>query len=149
MDARSRYLTDRVMTATPAQRVVMLYDRLALDIERSRECTDALTAGPYLGHAALIVAELLSSLDHAAGGPAEDLAAIYGFLLTELTAIRAGGELGRLVPVVGIVGDLRDAFAHAAAATAGMASTAAASAVTAATRTLSTGVPVTSTAWVG
>lgn len=34
-DLRARYTNQRVMTATPGQRIVMLYDRLALDLRRA------------------------------------------------------------------------------------------------------------------
>ena len=35
-DARARYLADAVATATPAKRIVLLYDRLWLDIQRAQ-----------------------------------------------------------------------------------------------------------------
>ena len=87
-EARARYLRDRVLTATPAQRVVMLYDRLGLDLTQAVATEDAIAAGAHIGHASQVVAELLGSLDVTAGGPADNLAAIYGYLLRELTAIR-------------------------------------------------------------
>jgi flagellar secretion chaperone FliS len=131
-DARIRYLRDRVMTATPAQRVVMLFDRLALDLQRAVDCDDAIEAGSHVGHATTIVAELLGSLDQTAGGPADNLAALYTFLLKELTAARCDGALDRLVPAQAIVTGLRDSFAEAAAIVAGAASTSAAAASSAA-----------------
>ena len=111
-DVRARYLRDRVMTATPAQRVVMLYDRLGLDLTRACEAEDSYAAGQHLSHAMEVVAELRASLDVTAGGPAENLAAIYGYLLGELVGAR-GGELERLAPVRGIVSGLRTAWAQA------------------------------------
>ena len=121
-DARIRYLRDRVMTATPAQRVVMLFDRLALDLQRAVDCEDDVEAGGHIGHATTVVAELLGSLDLTAGGPAENLAALYTFLLKELTAARCDGERDRLVPAQAIVAGLRDSFAEAAVIVAGTAS---------------------------
>ena len=111
-DVRARYLRDRVMTATPAQRVVMLYDRLGLDLTRASEAEDSYSAGQHLSHAMEVVAELRASLDVTAGGPAENLAAIYGYLLGELVGAR-GGETARLAPVRGIVSGLRTAWAQA------------------------------------
>ena len=111
-DVRARYLRDRVMTATPAQRVVMLYDRLGLDLTRASEAEDSYAAGQHLSHAMEVVAELRASLDVTAGGPAENLAAIYGYLLGELVGAR-GGETARLAPVRGIVSGLRTAWAQA------------------------------------
>ncbi len=130
-NARIRFLRDRVMTATPAQRVVMLFDRLALDVQRAVECDDDLEAGTHIGHATTIVAELLGSLDQSAGGPADNLAALYTFLLREFTAARCDNDRTRLVPVQAIVTGLRDSFAEAAVAVASAASVSAAVAVTA------------------
>jgi flagellar secretion chaperone FliS len=114
-ELRARFLRDKVMTASPAQRVVMLYDRLTLDLTR------AATGGPgelaetgaHLAHAMQIVTELQSSLDTSGGGPADNLSSIYDFLLRELIAIR-GGQLQRLPAVIEMVTGLRQAWAAAA-----------------------------------
>jgi flagellar protein FliS len=61
-DARARYLADAVATATPAKRIVLLYDRLWLDIQRAQaalDCADP-AARDHLEHAQRIVAELLN-----------------------------------------------------------------------------------------
>lgn len=129
-EVRQRYLRDRVLTATPAQRVVMLYDRLGLDLTQAEAAADAIAAGAHISHAMQIVAELSTSLNVAAGGPAENLASIYSFLLRELVAAR-GGELDRLPAVRTIVTDLRDAWAKATEQVA------------------STGTPLAAGAWVG
>lgn len=110
-DLRARFLRDRVMTATPAQRVVMLYDRLALDLARAAEVAAHDTAD--LDHAVQIVVELRSSLDESAGGPADNLASIYGYLLRELIAIR-GGAGDSLPKVSAVVETLRQAWTQAA-----------------------------------
>jgi flagellar protein FliS len=59
-----------------------------------------------------VVAELRSSLDVTAGGPAENLASIYGYLLSELVGAR-GNETTKLPPLCRIVSSLRDAWAQA------------------------------------
>jgi flagellar secretion chaperone FliS len=130
-DARIRFLQDRVMTATPAQRVVMLFDRLALDLQRAVDSPDDIEAGIQLGHATTIVAELLGSLDRTAGGPADNLAALYSFLLKEFTTARCDNDRARLLPLQQIVGGLRDAFAGAAATLASTVATSASASVSA------------------
>lgn len=100
------------MTATPSQRVVMLYDRLSLDLMRASEAEDVFTAGRNVSHAMEVVAELRSSLDITVGGPAENLASIYGYLLGELVGAR-GGDSARLAPLRQMVSTLRDAWAQA------------------------------------
>jgi flagellar secretion chaperone FliS len=117
-EARARYLRDRVLTATPAQRVVMLYDRLGLDLTMATTSDDPIVAGGHIGHASQVVAELLGSLDVTAGGPADNLAAIYGYLLRELTAIRISGARHRLPELGAIVAKLRAAWAAVAEASA-------------------------------
>jgi flagellar protein FliS len=111
-EVRARYLRDRVMTATPAQRVVMIYDRLGLDITLAQSAGEPFAAGQHLAHAMQVVAELQSSLDATAGGPAENLGSIYTYLLTEIVAAR-GGETERLPAVAEIVATLRAAWAEA------------------------------------
>lgn len=113
-DLRARYLSDRVLTATPAQRVVMLYDRLHLDLIRAADATDPADRGDHLDHALQVVAELAGSLDVRAGGPAENLATLYGYLIGELVAAR-GGQTDRLTGARSIVESLREAWAGAAA----------------------------------
>jgi flagellar secretion chaperone FliS len=113
-EARARYLRDRVMTATPAQRVVMLYDRLALDLTLAASADDLAVIGGHISHASQVVAELLGSLKLDAGGPAENLAALYGYLLRELTGIRVEGAYERLPELSTIVTRLRAAWATVA-----------------------------------
>lgn len=113
-ELRARYLRDQVMTASPAQRVVMLYDRLGLDLTLAQAgmADDPFAAGAHLSHAMQIVAELQSSLDISAGGPAINLSSIYGFVMNEIITIR-GGDHARLPGIATIVATLRDAWAQA------------------------------------
>jgi flagellar protein FliS len=113
-EARERFLRNRVMTATPAQRIVLLYDRLGLDLTRALTESDPSAFGQHLSHALAIVSELLGSLNVAAGGPAENLASIYGYLTTELLTARGAQDTARVQTVAGIVSSLRDAWAQAA-----------------------------------
>jgi flagellar protein FliS len=114
-EIRARYLRDKVLTASPAQRVVMLYDRLGLDLTLAQAgiAEDPFAAGAHLSHAMQIVAELQSSLDISAGGPAANLSSIYGYLINQIIAIR-GGDHDRLPGIASIVSTLRDAWAQAA-----------------------------------
>lgn len=114
-EVRARYLRDRVLTATPAQRVVMLYQRLSLDLNLAQAAaeTDAYAAGAHLSHAMQIVAELQSSLNTNIGGPAENLSSIYAYLLNELLTVR-GGDIGPLSGLREIVATLTEAWSRAA-----------------------------------
>ena len=114
--ARARYLADAVATASPARRIVLLYDRLWLDLQRAQAARDAEepTARDHLQHAQQIVAELLGSLDLTAWSGAADLAGLYGFLLRELIAESGEPRPGRLALVSKLVTDLRATWQQAA-----------------------------------
>jgi len=115
---RARYVGDSVATASPQQLLVMLYDRLALDLERAADALtagDRRVAGEQLRHAQDIVFELRSSLKVEAweGGPR--LASLYAWLLTELTTANVKGDRNRVQACRQVVEPLRDAWRQAAA----------------------------------
>lgn len=115
--ARARYLADAVATATPARRIVLLYDRLWLDIQRAQaaqDCGDA-TARDHLQHGQQIVAELLGSLDGSTWTGAANLASLYSYLLRELIGEVVEPQPGRLAAVTKIVSDLRATWQQAEA----------------------------------
>ena len=115
---RARYKGDTVSTASPQQLLVMLYDRLALDLQRAEE---ALVAGnrevshAQLLHAQEIVLELRASLqvDVWEGGPR--LAALYSWVLGELMKANLKGDVRRVRDCRQVVEPLRDAWREAAA----------------------------------
>jgi flagellar protein FliS len=115
-----RYLADAVATATPAQRIVMLYDRLLLDIERAMADLANTSedrrgeAGQQLRHAQSIVGELWGSLDVSAWSGGPDLANLYSFVITELITADRTGDAAPLAGCLGIVTTLRAGWAQAA-----------------------------------
>lgn len=114
--AAGRYGSEAAATASPAKLVVMLYDRLVLDLARGRQAQldgDREVANEQLGHAQDIVAELLSSLDVDAweGGPG--LASLYRWLLRELMAANVRMDAGRTAGCLAVVEPLRDAWTEA------------------------------------
>lgn len=115
---RARYVNNSIATASPHQLLVMLYDRLALDLERGHAAMaagDREAAGEQLKHAQEIVLELQSSLrvDIWDGGPR--LSALYAWLLSELIRANVKGDLRRVADCIAIVEPLRDAWTEAAA----------------------------------
>jgi flagellar protein FliS len=114
---RERYLADTIGTASPAKLLVMLYDRLVLDLTRAEQALtagDRPTASPHLLHAQDIVLELRMSLDTEAWDGATGLAALYGFVLTELIAANVNADGARVASCRNIVEPLRDAWREAA-----------------------------------
>lgn len=116
---RDRYLNDTVATASPARLVVLLYERLALDLGQAEEMLrggDRETASRRLLHAQEIVLELRTALDVDAWDAAPGLAQIYGFLLTELIAANVNADADRVMVCLTLVEPLVDAWRQAAAA---------------------------------
>jgi flagellar protein FliS len=114
--ARLRYLADAVATASPARRVVLLYDRLWLDLERAGPAmsgNDPIAAGNELLHAQQILAELLGSLDPSGWSGAANLADLYAYLLGELSAVIGDHDRPRLEHAARIVSDLRSTWQQA------------------------------------
>jgi flagellar protein FliS len=116
---RARYMADSIATASPARLLVMLYDRLVLDLERAEEALlarDRAAAGQQLLHAQDIVLELRTSLRVDAWAGAPGLASLYTFLLTELVRANVGGDAARVASCRGLVKPLADAWREAATA---------------------------------
>jgi flagellar secretion chaperone FliS len=115
---RARYLGASVTTASPQQLLVMLYDRLALDLERGEaalERHDREEANTQLQHAQEIILELQASLhvDAWDGGPR--LSALYTWLLSELVRANVRNDVRRVRDCRKVVEPLRDAWREAAA----------------------------------
>ena len=115
---RARYMGDTVATASPQQLLVMLYDRLALDLERAEDLLvrgDRPAAGEQIQHAQEIVLELRATLkvELWEGGPR--LAALYTWLLTELVQANVRGDRNRVASCLQVVEPLRDAWRQAVA----------------------------------
>ena len=115
---RARYLSDRIATASPQQLLVMLYDRLALDLERGEEFLvrgDRDAAREQIQHAQDIIIELRATLkvELWEGGPR--LAALYAWLLQELIQAHVKGDVRRVRDCRKVVEPLRDAWREAAA----------------------------------
>ena len=115
---RSRYLGDSVATASPQRILVMLYDRLVLDLERAEmalDTGDRTEAAAQIQHAQDIVFELRESLrvDAWEGGPR--LAAFYSWMITELVQAGVKRDRNRVSACRQIAEPLRDAWRQAAA----------------------------------
>ena len=94
--ARNAYLGGMVSTASPARLLVMLLERLGVDVDKAIECQetgDFVAASPHLIHAQEIVLELRSSLDHDAWDGAARLDSIYGWLHRELIRANISRDL--------------------------------------------------------
>ncbi|GAA0483501.1 hypothetical protein Ade02nite_65280 [Paractinoplanes deccanensis] len=115
---RDRYLQDSINTASPAKLLLMLYDRLILDLMQGEEAVRAgerEVAHEKLTHAQEIVIELQASLDVEAWSGAPGLANLYGYVLTELIGANIAKDADRVAACRGFLEPLRDAWREAAA----------------------------------
>jgi flagellar protein FliS len=115
--AQARFLDEAVITASPARLVVMLYDRLLLDLARAVEAQtlgDRGEASRHLLHAQDIVLELTGSLQHGVWEGSAGLASLYGFIHSELVRANVSGDPARTLGVSELVAPLAEAWRIAA-----------------------------------
>lgn len=116
-NARATYMDASVSTASPARLLVMLYERLVLDVQRG---LDAQRAGQrqevnnQLVHAQDIVMELRASLKVTEweGGPG--MASIYEWLHTQLVKANVTNDAAVTEICLSIVAELADTWREAA-----------------------------------
>jgi flagellar protein FliS len=112
----ARYRETEVLTATPGQLVVLLYDHLLTSLRRARAAMEAGNVelqGECLEKSRNVLTELLVTLDRERGGEvAANLGALYSFLLGELVQVGIRADMRRLDRVTNMIAELRDAFAQ-------------------------------------
>ena len=116
---RDRYLQDSINTASPGKLLLMLYDRLILDLMQGEEALradDREAAHDKLTHAQEIVIELRVSLDLESWSGAPGLANVYGYVLTELIGANIAKDPDRVAVCRTLVEPLRDAWRDATVA---------------------------------
>jgi flagellar protein FliS len=113
------YRENAVLTATPEQLVVMLYDGANRFLTQSavamRERRAGL-AGEKLRRAEAIIDELLATLDLSVGVIAERLQALYLFFKEHLMAARLEQNADKVEEVARLMRELRGAWAGIAGA---------------------------------
>jgi flagellar protein FliS len=116
-NAKNAYVDNSVSTASPARLLVMLYDRLVLDVQRAVEA-QRLSNHPeshaQLVHAQEIVIHLRSTLRVEAwdGGPG--LASLYDWLHNQLIRANVTKDVAITEGCLSIVSDLADTWRTAA-----------------------------------
>lgn len=116
-NARAAYMDASIATASPARLLVMLYERLVLDVQRGLEAQqrqDFQETHRQLTHAQDIIMELQNSLraDEFKGG--YDLSALYGFLHRQLVMANIRKDAGLTSECLTIVTDLCETWRQAA-----------------------------------
>jgi len=114
----NQYQNTNIQTASPEKILIMLYDGAI------RFCRQAMTAmdngnrevqNEKIVRTMAIVSEFATSLDHEIGGKiAEDLDALYMFMIRELTRANIEKDRKALETVDGLLSGLRDTWVEAA-----------------------------------
>jgi flagellar protein FliS len=118
------YRESSVLTASPEQLVVMLYDGVGRFL---RQAEVLLREGSYerahdrLNRGEAIIDELLATLDMDQGQVAERLQAIYVYCKRCLTDARRDRDGDKITLVVRLLGELRDAWSQVASSSAAVA----------------------------
>lgn len=124
-DARSAYLSSAVTTASRPRLLVMLCDRLVLDVQRALDAQltdDHHAAHINLLHAQDIVAELDTSLRADLWDGAAGLQALYRHLHGQLVKANVDRDFATTRHCLGLVSEIRDTWREAALAAAAAAS---------------------------
>lgn len=114
--AKQQYLEQQVASASPERLLILLYDRLLVDIDRaaaSQATQDWAAAGTHLTHAQWIVSELSETLTDAWDG-SEQLRSVYTYLTGRLIAANLSHDAEATAECREIVAPLRDAWRQAA-----------------------------------
>jgi flagellar protein FliS len=109
------YRENSILTASPEQLVVMLYDgagRFLRQAEGAMLDGSWLQASEKLSRAEAIIDELLATLDMDAGEVADRLQSIYVFCKTRLIEARIERDAIRVDQVARLLGELREAWSQ-------------------------------------
>jgi len=113
------YRESSVLTASPEQLVVMLYDGVGRFLRQAehvlREGGEFETAHERMNRGEAIIDELLATLDMDQGQVAERLQAIYIYCKRCLVEARRDRDADKIALVVRLLGELREAWAQVAA----------------------------------
>lgn len=115
---RNQYLSDSILSASPARLLTMLYDRLLLDLGRAEAAqlgANWAVASENLVHAQAIIAELSASLKVDAWDGADGLLGLYNYASTALinSNIQRDARLTR--EAINLLEPLRQTWHEAAA----------------------------------
>ena len=111
-----RLLMEQVQLATPAERLLMIWERLVLNLGQAREAMEAgehERANNELIAAQQILVVLSSTLDHSWEG-APNLDALYRWCWEQLVAANVAWDKAKLADATAVLTQLYDAWHQAA-----------------------------------
>ena len=113
----NQYLANTVLSASPEQLMLMLYDgagRFLAQAIQAIEVGQVDKRAYFINKASAIVSEFAATLDRSqAPALAEDLTALYGYMLRRMMQANLKNDTEPLVEVKGLLADLRATWAEA------------------------------------
>ncbi len=112
-DAAERYLTERVLTATPAELTAMLFDACVGALKaaaRLQEAEEHVLAGQRLMKAQDIVLELRSTLNPAAGALTTQLDALYTYAFGQMITANVRRDRSATLEALAVIEPIQSAW---------------------------------------
>ncbi|MBN1958827.1 MAG: flagellar export chaperone FliS [Desulfuromonadales bacterium] len=113
----NQYQNNQILNASPEQILIMLYDgsiRFCRQAIHAMEENNRVVQAEKISRAMAIVSEFANTLDHEAGAHfAEDLDALYSFMIRELTTANVKNDRKSLETVESLLVDLRETWVEA------------------------------------
>lgn len=113
MNLKQEYLKQSVMTASPAELIVMLFDACIKNLKLAEIClednTDLSATHTHFINAQAIIMELINCLDASVEFSAQ-LLDIYDFLLRTIREMNIKKDLSLLPDILGILSSMRDSW---------------------------------------
>lgn len=113
----NQYLANTVLSASPEQLLLLLYDgagRFLAQAIQAIEVGQVDKRAYFINKASAIVSEFAATLDRSqAPALAEDLTALYGYMLRRMMQANLKNDTEPLVEVKGLLADLRATWAEA------------------------------------
>ena len=117
MNPYSHYQQNQILSASPERLLLMLYDgaiRFTCQAIHGLEEENLALTHHGINKALAIISEFAETLDHEIGGEiAENLDALYAFMIRELTLANRHRDVDKLRTVEGLLRGLRDTWQEA------------------------------------
>lgn len=113
----NQYQNNQILNASPEQILIMLYDgsiRFCRQAMHAMDEEDRVAQAEKISRAMAIVGEFSNTLDHEVGGQiAEDLDALYAYMIRELISANLKNDRKSLETVEGLLVGLRETWVEA------------------------------------
>lgn len=113
----NQYQNNSILTASPEQILIMLYDgaiRFATIAEKCLDEGDMPGKGKYIGKVIAILSEFSNTLDHSVGGElAANLDALYNYMINRLGEANIQNKKEPIQEVKKMLSELRDTWKQA------------------------------------